>query len=230
MDVQDGKITALLGPNGCGKSTLLKAISGINQVSGGEVLIDGIPAAGLTPRQLAQRVSYMAQTRNTPNIIARRMVLHGRFPYLSYPRHYRRADMEAARQALEAANALDIMDCPMTELSGGQRQKIYLAMALAQDTNNILMDEPLNFLDVQHQLSLLGTARRLAEDGKAVLMVIHDIRLAMSSADALVVMDEGRACFHGTADQVFASGLIDRVFGIKLCRMETPSGWQYYYL
>lgn len=228
--VEDGKLTVLLGPNGCGKSMLLKTIAGILPVYGGEILVDGLPVSQMSSRQLAQRVSYMAQTRNTPNIVARRMVLHGRFPYLSYPRRYSRADHELARQALQAADALDIADRPMPELSGGQRQKVYLAMALAQDTNTILMDEPMNFLDVQHQLGLIRTAHDLAAAGKAVLLVMHDIRLAMQCADSLVIMSDRGIGLCAPAQEVYASGLIDEVFKIKLCRMETPAGWQYFYL
>ena len=230
LRVEDGILTVLLGPNGCGKSMLLKTIAGILPVYGGEILVDGIPVSQMSSRQLAQRVSYMAQTRNTPNIIARRMVLHGRFPYLSYPRRYSRADHELARQALQAADALDIADRPMPELSGGQRQKVYLAMALAQDTNTILMDEPMNFLDVQHQLGLIRTAHSLAASGKAVLLVMHDIRLAMQCADRLVIMSDRGIGLSASAEEVYDSGLIDEVFKIRLCRTETPAGWQYYYL
>lgn len=229
LTVEDGILTVLLGPNGSGKSTLLKTVAGIITPGSGRIIIDDSEYTDLTPRQLACRVSYMAQTRNTPNIIAGRMVLHGRFPYLSYPRRYSRADTEAAHAAMEAADALDIAHCPMTELSGGQRQKVYLAMTLAQDTKNVLMDEPMSFLDIQHQLGLMETAKGLASSGKAVLMVMHDIRMAMQSADRIVVMASGRVLCRGTPEQVFDLGFIDAAFGVKLRRIETDSGYQYYF-
>ena len=129
LDLKAGEVLVLLGPNGCGKSTLLKVIAGLQPPAGGQVLVDGQPAARLTRRQLAQTVTYLPQSRSVPNITAYRMVLHGRFPYLSYPRRYRPEDHAAARRALEQADAWELARLPVQTLSGGQRQKVYLAMA-----------------------------------------------------------------------------------------------------
>lgn len=103
-----------------------------------------------------------------PSISVRRMALHGRFPYLSYPRRYRREDHEAVEAALRRADALELAERPMPELSGGQRQRAYLAMALAQGAETVLMDEPTAFLDIRHQLGVMDTARALAAEGRAV--------------------------------------------------------------
>lgn len=229
MGLTPGKVLALLGPNGCGKSTLLKTILGLQPKLGGEILVDGTPSEQITPRQLAQKVTYLAQSRNTPNISARRMVLHGRFPYLSYPRRYGREDYEMVEKALRWADAATFADRSMEELSGGQRQKVYLAMALAQDTETILMDEPTTFLDVAHQLEVMAIARRLAGDGKAVLMVLHDLCLALRWADEIAVAADGGLPFRGTAGEAFESGVLDRAFGVRLARVMTEGGWQYYY-
>lgn len=229
MELTPGKVLALLGPNGCGKSTLLKTILGLQPKLGGEILADGSPTDEITPRQLAQKVTYLAQSRNTPNISARRMVLHGRFPYLSYPRRYRREDYEMVEKALQWADAAAFADHSMEELSGGQRQKVYLAMALAQDTETILMDEPTTFLDVAHQLEVMATARRLAKEGRAVLLVLHDLCLALRWADEAAVLAGGGLLFRGTAGEAFESGVLDQTFGVRLARVETEGGWQYYY-
>lgn len=229
MGLTPGRVTALLGPNGCGKSTLLKTILGLQPRLGGEILADGTPTDEITPRQLAQKVTYLAQSRNTPNISARRMVLHGRFPYLSYPRRYSREDYEMVEKALQWADVGGIADRSMGELSGGQRQKVYLAMALAQDTPTILMDEPTTFLDVAHQLEVMATARRLAGEGRAVLMVLHDLCLALRWANEAAVLSEGRLLFRGTPGEAFESGILDRAFGVRLARVATEDGWQYYY-
>ena len=119
-----GSVMALLGPNGCGKSTLIKTTLGLLPREGGEIWIDGQELGTLTTRQVAQRAAYLAQSRNVPSITARKMVLHGRFPYLSYPRRYRPEDHAIVRAALEQADAVDLADRPMEELSGGQRQKV----------------------------------------------------------------------------------------------------------
>lgn len=229
MKLTPGTVLALLGPNGCGKSTLLKTILGLQPRLGGEILVDGTPADRLTPRQLAKKVTYLAQSRNTPNISARRMVLHGRFPYLSYPRRYGKEDYEMVEKALRWADADGFADRSMEELSGGQRQKVYLAMALAQDTETILMDEPTTFLDVAHQLEVMATARRLAQEGRAVLMVLHDLCLALRWADEIAVAADGSLLFQGTPEEAFESGILDRAFGVRLARVMTEGGWQYYY-
>lgn len=224
-----GRVAALLGPNGCGKSTLLRAVLGLSPKSGGEVLMDGVPLEALSPRERALKAAYLAQSRTVPNITARKMVLHGRFPHLSYPRRYRKEDDEAVDRALDWADARDIAHRPMGELSGGQRQKIYLAMALAQDAPAILMDEPTAFLDVGHQLGVMAVARRLAQEGRAVVMVLHDLPLALRGADDAALLSGGKLVIRGTTEEVYASGHLDRVFGVALRRMETDGGWQYYY-
>lgn len=151
-----GKVVVLLGPNGCGKSTLLRTAMGLLSKQGGEVRFDGVEISALSAREIAKKVAYLSQSRNIPAITARRMVLHGRFPYLSYPRRYRSEDYAIVQRALEQADAADLAERPVGELSGGQRQKVYLAMALAQDTDTVLMDEPTTYMDVRHQLEVMA--------------------------------------------------------------------------
>ena len=199
-----GQVTVLLGPNGCGKSTLMKTALGLLPRQGGEILYDGVGLEHLTTRQVARKAAYLAQSREIPSITARRMVLHGRFPYLGYPRRYRAEDYETAQKALEWAGAGDLADCPMQELSGGQRQKVYLAMALAQDTETVFMDEPTTYLDVRHQLEVMTVSRRLA------------------------VLADGALRQIGTPEEIFAGGELDRAFGVTVRRVWTESGWLYY--
>ena len=229
LDFPPGRVLALLGPNGCGKSTLLRAALGLLPRSGGQVLLDGAPLESLSPRRRALMAAYLPQSRPTPNITAYKMVLHGRFPHLSYPRRCREEDYEAADRALRWADAADVAPRPMGELSGGQRQKVYLAMALAQQAPTLLMDEPTTFLDVGHQLEVMAAARRLAQEGRAVVMAVHDLPLAMRGADDIALLDGGRLAAWGTAEEVYASGALDRAFGVTLRRVATQSGWQYYY-
>ena len=223
-----GCVTVLLGPNGCGKSTLLKTALGLLPALSGEVLYDGAPLSGMPPEQVARRAAYMAQSRNVPSIEAWRMVLHGRFPYLSFPRRYRKSDYAAVRRAMEKADALELADRPMQELSGGQRQKVYLAMALAQETPAVFMDEPTTFLDVRHQMDVMRTARGLADGGKAVVLVSHDLCQALRTADRVALLADGRLCMAGTPEQVYAGGALDRVFGVRVRRVPVDGGWQYF--
>lgn len=223
-----GCVTVLLGPNGCGKSTLLKTVLGLIPPLSGQILYDGQPVSGLSGGEIARRAAYMAQSHAIPNITARRMVLHGRFPYLSFPRRYRREDYEAVDRALRAAGGLELADRPMAELSGGQRQKIYLAMALAQETETVLMDEPTTWLDIRHQLEVMRTARALAEDGRAVGLVSHDLCLSMCTAHRVAVLAEGRLLLAAAPEEVFRQGVLDRAFGVKVRRVAAGGGWQYF--
>ena len=224
-----GAVTVLVGPNGCGKSTLLKAIAGIHPSTGGEILHDGEDLCHLDGCILAQWVAYLPQSRQIPEITAERLVLHGRFPYLSYPRRYRREDLEIARRAMADLCIEDLADRSLRTLSGGQRQKVYIAMALAQDTPIVMMDEPTNFLDIAHQMQMMTQARFLADSGKTVVLVLHDLSMALRYADHLAVMQDGRILMQGSPEAVFASGCLDVAFGIQVRRTTTEDGWQYYY-
>lgn len=224
----DGQITVLAGPNASGKTTLLRTILGLEPLLEGDVVVDGRLQGALTPRELALRASYLPQSRPVPNITGGRMVLHGRFPHLSYPRRYRPQDLQIAREALREAGAEELEGRLMPRLSGGQRQQVYLAMLLAQQTQNVLLDEPTTYLDVAHQFRLLSCARRLADRGRAVVLVLHDLCQALRWADRLAVLDGGRLQMADSPEKVFASGVLDRVFGVEVRRFQTPSGWQYY--
>ena len=224
-----GQVLALIGPNGSGKSTLLRAALGLVPCLGGEVLYDGVPLRRLSARQVAQKAAFLSQSRAVPNLSAQRMVLHGRFPYLTFPRQYRAADYAAADAALEAAGAADLAGRMMDTLSGGQRQKVYLAMALAQDAPTILMDEPTTWLDPRHQLEVMATARRLAAEGRAVGLVSHELNLALRTADRVALLSGGRLAALGTPEEVWQTGALSDAFGVPIGRMQAENGWQYYY-
>lgn len=228
LEARAGQITAILGPNGCGKSTLLKSLCGIVPPASGEVLLDGVELLSLPRRQLARKVAYLAQNRQPPDITVGRLVLHGRFPYLDYPRRYRAEDTRIARRVMEQMDIVELAELPLGQLSGGQRQKAYIAMALAQDTDVILMDEPTTYLDVSYQLQFLGQAKALAASGRYVLMVVHDLSHALETADSVALMKDGTVAVQGTPEEVYGSGALDQVFGVRLARVQTDKGWHYF--
>ena len=228
MEFLPGKVTVLLGPNGSGKSTLLKAALGLVPPMAGEVLYDGVDIRRLKRRQIAQKAAFLTQSRNTPSIQALRMVLHGRFPYLTYPRRYGGQDYAIARSAMDVTGSRQHEDTNVAQLSGGQRQGVYLAMALAQDTPTLFMDEPTTYLDISRQFEMMQTARSLAREGKAVVMVLHDICLALREADRIAVFQEGRLLCLDEPDAVYQSGVLEQVFGVGVYRVNTPHGTQYY--
>ena len=228
LTFQPGEVTILIGPNGCGKSTLLKTLIRLNEHTSGEILVDGTSITEIEPTELAQKIAYLAQNRRGSDITVERMVLHGRFPYLKYPRRYRKEDFEKVKEALQWMGIEDLAGKNVSQLSGGTQQKVYIAMALAQDTQTILMDEPTVYLDIAHQIKTMEIARKLADQGKAVIMVLHDLPQAFQTADKIVVMSEGKVKGYGTTEEIYKSDVVKNVFGVGLDRVQTNAGWQYY--
>jgi len=228
LTLAEAAVTVIVGPNGCGKSTFLKALAGILPADG-NIRLDGQELLTLDRRELAKKVAFLPQNRTVPEITAKNLVLHGRFPYLSYPRRYREEDHRIAETAMEKMGVADLAQRSLSTLSGGQRQKVYIAMALAQDTPVVLLDEPNTFLDIAHQLQLMDQARALAAEGKTVVLVLHDLSMALDCADSLAVFGGGKCLFQGSPEKVFLSGCLDSAFKVQVQRVQTPDGWKYYF-
>lgn len=222
---EKGKITSIIGPNGCGKSTLLKTALGILPLIQGNVTVQGADIPRMPTGEIAKKFAYLAQRKAIPDMTVAQLVLHGRFPHLSYPRRYSQADREIAHRAMERMRIAHLAEEKLASLSGGIRQNVYIAMALAQDTEFILLDEPTTYLDIGNRFQLMDILKELAFSGKGVVAVLHDLTLAMEYSDAVVVMQDGKAVMQGTPDAVFHSGVIDRIFGIRLQR----NGNTFYY-
>ena len=221
-----GEITTILGQNGCGKTTLLKAVTGALPLTGGEILLDGTSVASMKPGDLAKKAAYLSQGRNVPDITVGRLVLHGRFPYLRYPRRYSREDREIAGWAMENMGIAHLENRLLGELSGGMRQKAYIAMALAQQAPVILMDEPTTYLDIGQQRKFGELAADLAAGGKTVVLVLHDLLLALEISDQLAVLEEGKIVCRGTPAEILTSGILTEIYGVRIGCLE---GKTYYY-
>ncbi len=220
LDFLKGNITALIGPNGSGKSTLVKAACGLLPLIGGRVILEERDAAAYKRLEWARKVSYLAQTRNVPGISVRGIVLHGRFPYMGYPRRYRKEDIRAAEAAMEFVGISNLADRSMNEISGGERQKAYLAMTIAQDCEYVFMDEPTTYLDIGHQLEIIRLSTQLKNQGKSVVMVLHDLGMALAHADSVAVLDAGRLVAAGAPQKIYESGIVEQVFQVKMNRGE----------
>ena len=216
FSAEKGSVTAILGPNGSGKSTLLKVISKIITPYKGEIVLDGEDLFSLSRVENAKKVAYLPQSRNTSDIKVSSLVLHGRFPYTGYPRRYTKEDYKKVDEALEKMGLQDKKDTLVSSLSGGERQKVYIAMCLVQETDVILFDEPTTFLDISRQFKVLSEAKELAREGKCVIVVLHDIIQALETADKIVVMKDGRTVAEDTPEAVYSSGILDSVFDIKI--------------
>lgn len=222
-----GQITVVLGVNGSGKSTLLKSIVRLLPLSAGNIFADGISIDKYSPTELAKKVAYLPQNRSIPDMTVSRLALHGRFAYRRYPYSYGKADIAAAENAMEALGITEFANHRMSELSGGMRQKAYLAMALAQESETILMDEPTTYLDIGGQLRLAETLKALAAGGRAIVLVLHDIPLALRTADKIAVLHEGGLLDFGTAEEILSHGSVERIYKIKIFPVQTPLGTDY---
>lgn len=210
----ENKVTTIVGRNGCGKTTLLRAIAGLNKAEG-EILWKDTDLKAISVKDHAKIVAFLPQSREVPAVSVRSLVSHGRFPYLEFPRKLRKADKEIVNSAMEMAGVSQFAERNLTTLSGGQRQKVYIAMVLCQDTPVVLLDEPATYLDISQQLEVLQMAKNIAQMGKTVIMVHHDIPQAVKYSDNVVLMDRGEIIYQGEGINMVKRNLVDRVFGVK---------------
>lgn len=213
--MHENEITSIIGPNGCGKSTLLEISSGLMKPYEGVVVADGVNIHEMNAKDRAKKISVLSQQKNPGALTVRALVYHGRFPYLGYPRKYRDEDRKIVDEAMRTAGIYDLADESLSELSGGQQQKAYIAMLLAQNTDIVFLDEPVTFLDINYQLELMEIIKELKNNGKTVIMVIHDINLAMSYSDKIIAMKNGRIVFDGKPKKMCESNVLENIFGIK---------------
>lgn len=219
VEFPSGCVTSILGKNGCGKSTLLKTAARQMKPMGGQILLDGRDIYTIPPKEFARNASVLPQSREIPSISAHALVLHGRFPYLGFPRRPSPQDLEIVEKAMHDAGAWEYREKSLSQLSGGERQKVYLAMVLAQDTDVIFMDEPATYLDISHQFEILRLIEALRDSGKTIITVLHDLGQALSVSDQILLLENGSAAFFGGPEDLFASGKLDQVFGIRSHRI-----------
>jgi len=212
-----GRLTAIAGPNGCGKSSLLKAIMGFLPVSQGEIVLDGETVPRIGRKKLARRIAYLPQDCFCPDYMTLGELIelagYSRYALIGGPSE---RDSALYRQVLETVGLSDRAGFPVNKLSGGQRQRAWIAMVLAQDTEVILMDEPVNHLDMKYQFAVLELVRDLTEThGKTVIVVLHDLNLTTAFADDVVLMRSGKCVTCGPVAETVTAGNIERVFDLK---------------
>ncbi|KZM50755.1 ABC transporter ATP-binding protein [Labrenzia sp. OB1] len=212
-----GRLTAVAGPNGCGKSSLLKAIMGFLPVSGGEIVLEGEPVARIGRKKLARRIAYLPQDCFCPDYMTLGELIelagYSRYALVGGPSERDRA---LYRQVLETVGLSDRAGFPVNKLSGGQRQRAWIAMVLAQDTDIVLLDEPVNHLDMKYQFAVLELIRELTEIyGKTVVAVLHDLNLTTTFADDVVLMRSGKCVTSGPVAETVTTGNVERVFDLK---------------
>jgi len=221
LALKPGTLNILIGPNGSGKTTLLKALARLLPPLQGKVTLDNKPLTAYPSRLLARRLAILPQIRQTPGLPVYTLVAQGRYPHHGYIQRLNNHDRQIIAAALESCRLTALAERSLNTLSGGERQRAYLAMLLAQETELLLLDEPTTFLDVAHQLEILTLLQKLAQQGKTVLVVLHEIPLALRYADTLFLLQAGRLLGEFTPSDLIASGLISQVFGVNLHQVVT---------
>ena len=218
-----GECAALLGPNGSGKTTLLRALSGVLMPQAGAIEIQGRPLAALKPRERARMVAVVPQRGQLPQgLTARQMVLLGRFAHLSWLGAYGREDYAAADRALEETGAAPLAHRRLTELSGGELQRVLLARALAQESPLLLLDELAAGLDWARMVDLFDLLERRRAAGACVLMAVHDCNLAAIYATRLMGLRDGNLVFDGPVAKVFTEENLGALYNIPICVLPHP--------
>jgi iron complex transport system ATP-binding protein len=216
--VENGSVFGIIGPNGAGKTTLVRAISGVIPLLSGAVRADGCDLLALKPAERARRIAVVPQARNLPPAFTGwELVQLGRTPHLNWLGQVSSKDEQRIGLALERANATDLADRRLGDLSGGEQQRLLLARALAQEAPLLLLDEPTTHLDLQYQVGILETVRELAHhDGITVLVVLHDLNLVSRYADRVALLVNGSLRAQGTPAEILEPGLLGEVYHLPL--------------
>ncbi len=216
MQIPQGKITTIIGPNGCGKSTVLKAVGRILKPKNGMVYLNGDDITHLSTKEVAQKMAILPQSPQAPaGLTVGELVAYGRFPHQRGFGKLKPEDKKIIQWSLEVTKLTELETTAVDNLSGGQRQRVWIAMALAQQTDLILLDEPTTYLDLAYQLEVLELLYSLnREQGCTIVMVLHDLNLAARFADYMIAIRCGDIIKHGTPEEVMTTDVLKETFHI----------------
>jgi iron complex transport system ATP-binding protein len=222
--VKEGKITTIIGPNGCGKSTLLKTMGRILKQKAGTVFLYNQDLQSLATREIAKKLTLLPQNPVGPNeLTVEELVTYGRFPHLNQGQKSSIADQKAIEWAMDITKTISFRHRELGSLSGGERQKVWLAMALAQETAILLLDEPTTYLDMVHQLEVLKIVQQLNRQRQCtIVMVLHDINHAARFSHEIVAMKEGHIVALGSPQEMITPEVLKQVFCIDARVMLDP--------
>lgn len=218
FNIEKGKFISIIGPNGSGKSTLLKTINHLYNPTKGSILVDGININDMKKRDLAKKIALVPQdTVVDYDFTVEEIVLMGRHPYKSRFQKEDEGDYTVINESLEMTNTLKLKKRLITEISGGERQRVIIAKALAQKPSIILLDEPTSHLDINHQMDILNLLKRLnKEHGTTIILVIHDINLAARYSDEIILIDKGKISDMGKPEDIITSDNIENIYNLKV--------------
>jgi iron complex transport system ATP-binding protein len=224
IEIPPGRITVIIGANGSGKSTLLRALARLLRPKGGVVYLDGKDIQRMPTRQVAERLGILPQTPIAPDgIKVVDLVARGRYPHQKWFRQWSADDEQAVAEAMLATGIVDLADRRVDELSGGQRQSVWIAMTLAQGTDILLLDEPTTYLDLAHEVEVLDLLVDLnSRYGRTIVIVLHQLDQACRYAHNLIAMTAGTIVAQGPPGEIVSPELVERVFGLRCAIVPDP--------
>jgi len=223
LTIPTGSVTAIVGPNGCGKSTLLSGLARLQAPIKGSVLLNGKAINTMRSRDVARLLALLPQDAMAPDgLTASELIRFGRQPHQGLLRQWSEHDQAIVQAALDVADLKDLADRPLDSMSGGQRQRAWIAMAIAQDTPLLLLDEPTSALDLGHQIEVLELIQQLARVGKTVVMVVHDLSSACRYADHIIAMKSGEIIAQGHPSSIVTSELVENLYGVRCTLIQDP--------
>ncbi len=224
LKIPAGGLTALVGPNGAGKSTLLTMIGRLLGMDEGSIHVGGLDVSSVKSTQLAQVLSILRQENHfIARLTVRQLVSFGRFPHSKG--RLTQQDVQIVNQAIEFLHLEDIAERFLDELSGGQRQRAYVAMVLAQDTDYVLLDEPLNSLDMAHAVQMMQHLKRATTElGRTIVVVLHDINFAATYADTIIALKNGKVAAVGSPERIIQADVLTEIFETPVNIVPGPSG------
>lgn len=216
FECRAGEIIGIIGPNGSGKTTLLKTINGINQMKSGKILLNNKNIREYKEKELAQKISFMNQNTNLGfDFPCIDIVVLGRYPYLERFQEYSKKDVALAEKYMEITNTLKFRDKSILELSGGERQRVLFAKVLTQESDIMLLDEPSASMDMMYEDELFKQVQELKKEGKTVISVIHNLRIAIKYCTRLILLSKGEVVTDGEPEQVITEENLNKVYGIN---------------
>lgn len=224
LEIPTGGITALVGPNGAGKSTMLTMVGRLLGIDQGSIEVAGYDVSSTSSKDLAKVVSILRQENHfVTRLTVRQLVGFGRFPHSKG--RLNKADEEIISRAIDFLDLAELEGRYLEQLSGGQRQRAYVAMVLAQDTDTVLLDEPLNNLDMKHSVLMMQHLKRAAQElNRTIVIVLHDINFAGHYADYICAMKQGKVVEFGTPEEIMRDEILSEVFETPVNVVEGPNG------
>lgn len=216
LSLADTGLTSIIGPNGSGKSSCLSVMSRLQKPSSGEVLLNNSPIKQIPASQLAKQLSILRQDNHTnARIQVKDLITFGRYPY--HQGRPTEQDLKIVEQCIEYVDLREVQHRFIDQLSGGQRQRVFIAMVLAQDTHTILLDEPLNNLDIKHSVSIMKQLRKACDElNKQVVVVLHDINFAAHYSDTIIALKNGELVANGSPSDIMRDSVLSHIYDMPI--------------